>query len=415
MRFDVDTYREIADSLVRNKSRSLLTGFGVFWGIFMLLFLLGGGQGLRQLISANFEGFATNTAIIVADRTTKPWKGMKEGRIWNMTYTDVERLKSMVPELETVTPVVSHWGQEVVNGSNTVNGNIKGVYADYCKIEEPRLKYGRYLNEADIAQERKVCVIGKRIYTSVFPDGGDPCGSMIKVGPVFYQVIGVDYSSGNISINGSADESVVIPLPIVQKVYHDGDNIELICVTGRSGVKMTPLEDRIRQIMARKHNYDPTDKDALFVMNTEQIFSIMDNLFTGLNFLILLVGLGTILAGVIGVSNIMMVTVKERTTEIGIRRAIGATPRNILSQIIMESISLTLVAGSFGIVFAVLLLSLLEKIVNARPDTSPVDFQVTFWTAVIAALLLTVLGVIAGMAPASRAMSIKPVDAMRDE
>ena len=234
MRFDVDTYREIADSLVRNKSRSLLTGFGVFWGIFMLLFLLGGGQGLKQLISANFEGFATNTAIIVADRTTKPWKGMKEGRIWNMTYTDVERLQSMVPELETVTPVVSHWGQEVVNGSNTVNGNIKGVYADYCKIEEPRLKYGRYLNEADIAQERKVCVIGKRIYTSVFPDGGDPCGSMIKVGPVFYQVIGVDYSSGNISINGSADESVVIPLPVVQKVYHDGDNIELICITGRS-------------------------------------------------------------------------------------------------------------------------------------------------------------------------------------
>lgn len=415
MRFDVDTYREIADSLVRNKSRSLLTGFGVFWGIFMLLFLMGGGQGLKQLITANFEGFATNTAIMFPDRTTKPWKGMKEGRRWNMTYTDVERMKRMVPELETVTPMLSQWGQEAVNGTNTVNGNIKGIDADYSKIEEPRLKYGRFINESDVAQERKVCVIGKRIYTSLFPSGGDPCGTMIKVGPVYYQIIGVDFSSGNISINGSADESITIPITVVQKVYHSGNIIELLCVTGRSGIQMSSLEERMRQVMAREHNFDPSDKNAMFILNTEQLFAIMDNLFTGLNFLIWLVGLGTILAGIIGVSNIMMVTVKERTTEIGIRRAIGATPRDILSQIIMESISLTMVAGSFGIVFAVLLLSLLETIVNARPDAAPVSFQVTFWTAVIAALLLTVLGVIAGLAPASRAMAIKPVDAMRDE
>ena len=415
MRFDVDSYREIADSLVRNKSRSLLTGFGVFWGIFMLLFLMGGGQGLRQLITANFEGFATNTAIMFPDRTTKPWKGMKQGRRWSMTYTDIERMRRMVPELEMVTPLVSNWGQECVNGTNSVDGNVKGVFANYTKIEEPRLKYGRFINEADVAQERKVCVIGKRIYTSLFPGGGDPCGTMIKVGPVYYQVIGVDYSSGNVSINGSADEAVVIPLPVAQKIYHYGNTIDLLCVTGRSGVKISTVEDRMRQILAREHNFDPTDKDAVFILNTEQIFSIMDNLFTGLTFLIWLVGLGTILAGIIGVSNIMMVTVKERTTEIGIRRAIGATPRDILSQIIMESISLTMVAGSFGIVFAVLLLSLLEKIVNARPDAAPVDFQITFWTAVISALLLTVLGVIAGLAPASRAMAIKPVDAMRDE
>lgn len=415
MRLDIDTYREIADSLVRNKSRSLLTGFGVFWGIFMLLFLMGGGQGLKQVISSNFEGFATNTAIMLPDRTTKPWKGMKEGRRWTMTYTDVERMKSMVPELDVVTPITSQWGQEAVNGTNTVNANVKGVYADYRFIEEPRIKYGRYLNESDIAQERKVCVIGKRIYTSLFPSGGDPCGTMIKVGPVYYQIIGVDFSSGNISINGSADESVAVPLPVVQKIYHEGNNIELLCVTAQSGIRISSLEDRMRQIMAREHNFDPTDKEAMFVLNTEQLFAIIDNLFTGLSFLIWLVGLGTILAGIIGVSNIMMVTVKERTTEIGIRRAIGATPRDILSQIIMESISLTLVAGSFGIVFAVLLLSLLETIVNGRPDAMPADFQVSFWTAVISALLLTVLGVIAGLAPASRAMAIKPVDAMRDE
>lgn len=415
MRLDIDTFREIANSLVRNRSRSILTGFGVFWGIFMLLFLVGGGQGLKQLISSNFEGFATNTSIMFANRTSLPYKGLKKGRSWNMTYTDVERLKRMVPELETVTPIVSNWGQEAVNGSNTVNANVKGIYADYCKIEEPRIKYGRYINESDVLRERKVCVIGKRIYNSLFPTGGDPCGSFIKVGPVYYQVIGVDVSAGNMSINGSADETVSIPLPIAQKIYHRGNQIDLLCVTAHQGIRMSSLEDRMRQILAREHNWEAADKQALFVVNTEQMFSLIDNLFTGVNFLIWLVGLGTILAGIIGVSNIMMVTVKERTTEIGIRRAIGATPKDILSQIIMESISLTLVAGSFGIVFAVQLLRLLEKIVNSRPDASPVDFQIGFWVAVAAAVLLSALGVAAGLAPASRAMAIKPVDAMRDE
>lgn len=414
MRIDLDSFREIADALVRNKSRSLLTGFGVFWGIFMLLFMMGGGQGLKNVIGANFEGFATNTAIMVSSQTTKPWKGYKEGRYWNLTLTDVERLKQMIPELETVTPVISSWGTTIVRDNNSFSGSYKGVYADYVNIEEPQLKYGRYINETDVMQERKVCVIGKRIYNNLFPEGGDPCGSMIKVGPVYYQVIGVDFSSGNMSISGQSSETVAVPLPVAQKILNRGVNIELLCVTARSGIRMSDLESRLRQVIARQHVFDPTDKQALFFINTEQMFSLVDNLFTGVNFLIWLVGLGTILAGVIGVSNIMMVTVKERTTEIGIRRAIGATPRDILSQIIMESISLTLVAGSFGIVFAVQLLRLLEKIVTASGE-NPGGFQIGFWTAIVAALLLTVLGVAAGLAPASRAMAIKPVDAMRDE
>ena len=414
MKLDVDSFREIADALVRNKSRSLLTGFGVFWGIFMLLFMIGGGKGLKNLIGSTFEGFATNTAIMISSETTKPWKGFKEGRYWQLTFTDVERLKLMVPELETVTPVISSWGSTAVFGENTSSCSFKGVYADYVNIEEPQLKYGRFINEADVLQERKVCVIGKRVYNNLFPEGGDPCGSFIRVGPVYYQVIGVDYSSGNVSISGQASEAVSVPLPVAQKILNRGDNVDLLCVTGRSGVRMTEQEPRLRQIIARQHQFDPSDKQALFVINTEQMFSLIDNLFIGVNFLIWLVGLGTILAGVIGVSNIMMVTVKERTTEIGIRRAIGATPRDILSQIIMESISLTLVAGSFGIVFAVQLLRLLEKIVTSLGE-SPGGFQIGFWTAVIAALLLTALGVVAGLAPASRAMAIKPVDAMRDE
>ena len=415
MRFDVDSFREIADSLVRNKSRSLLTGFGVFWGIFMLLFLMGGGQGLKQMISSNFEGFATNTDILISSLTSMPWKGFKEGRYWQLTYTDVERLKRMMPELATVTPLISSGRQTAVYGTNNSSVNVKGVNADYVKIEEPRILYGRYLNETDIQQERKVCVIGKRVYNELFTDGGDPCGTFIKVGSVYYQIVGVDLNNGNISINGRASEAVSIPLPVAQKLLNRGQNVDIICTAAYSGIRMSDLEPRMRQIISQQHSFDPTDKQALVMVNTEQIFSLVDNLFNGVNFLILLVGLGTILAGVIGVSNIMMVTVKERTTEIGIRRAIGATPRDILSQIILESISLTLVAGSFGIVFAVQLLRLLETIVKMNPDNPAASFQIGFWTAVVAALLLTALGVVAGLAPASRAMAIKPVDAMRDE
>ena len=415
MRFDIDSFREIADSLVRNKSRSLLTGFGVFWGIFMLLFLMGGGQGLKQMIYSNFEGFATNTGILISSQTSLPWKGFQEGRYWRLSYTDVERLRRMMPELETVTPVINTGGLEAVFGQNTSSVSVRGVLANYLKIEEPRIKYGRYLNETDILQERKVCVIGKRVYNELFPDGGDPCGSFIRVGPVYYQVVGVDFSSGNISIGGRASQSVFIPLPLAQKVYNRGQNVDLICTAAYSGIRISELEPRMRQIISQQHFFDPKDKQAMVIINTEQMFALVDNLFKGVNFLIWLVGLGTILAGVIGVSNIMMVTVKERTTEIGIRRAIGATPRDILSQIILESIALTLVAGSFGIVFAVQLLRLTETVVRMNPDNPAASFQIGFWIAVAAALLLTALGVVAGLAPASRAMAIKPVDAMRDE
>ena len=415
MRFDVDSFREIADSLVRNKSRSLLTGFGVFWGIFMLLFLMGGGQGLKQLIMSNFEGFATNTGILISSQTTVPYKGFKEGRYWRLSYTDVDRLQLMMPELETVTPVINTGGREAVYGTGSTSVSVRGIYANYRKIEEPKIRYGRYLNETDILQERKVCVIGKRIYKELFPDGGDPCGKFIRVGPVYYQIVGVDFSSGNISIGGRADQTVFIPLPLAQKIYNRGSNVDIICTAAYSGIRMSDLEPRMRQIIAKQHAFDPADKQAMVIINTEQMFALVDNLFKGVNFLIWLVGLGTILAGVIGVSNIMMVTVRERTTEIGIRRAIGATPRDILSQIILESIALTLVAGSFGIVFAVQLLRLMETVVRLNPDNPPADFQIGFWLAVAAALLLTLLGVVAGLAPASRAMAIKPVDAMRDE
>lgn len=408
-RFDFDTLREIIDSLFRNRRRTILTGFGIFWGLFMLLFLVGGGKGLKHELSENFEGFASNTMVLVSSNTSKPWKGMKEGRYWQLTRRDVERLKVLMPELDVVAPIVSNWGQTVYRKGNSTNPGVKGISGDYSRIEQPLIKYGRSISDADVEQERKVCVIGKRIYNDLFPEGGDPCGEFIQVGSVFMQVIGVDYSTGNISINGSSDNSVMIPFSVAATLYKRGNNVDLICMTGKKGVKMSSLEPRIRSIMAREHVFDPTDDQAMLLINTEQLFSIIDNLFRGVNFLIWLVGIGTLLAGAVGVSNIMMVTVRERTVEIGIRRAIGAVPRDILSQIIWESVSLTLAAGCAGIVFSVLILNVVEMISN-KPF-----FQINFWTAILAAMLLSVLGVLAGLAPALRAMGIKPVDAMRDE
>lgn len=410
MKFDLDSYHEILDTLTRNKSRSLLTGFGVFWGLFMLLFMLGGGNGVKELLAKNFEGFATNTTIIASDRTSKPYKGMKEGRWWSLQQKDVERLKTLVPELEVVTPMVSVWGGSAVNGVLTADCNIKGVAPEYSKVETPKMKYGRYLNSVDMEQNRKVCVIGERVYKDLFPDGGDPCGTFIQVGPCYYQIVGVDFNSGNISIQGSADRAVSIPLTLAQTLYHRGSDIDLLCMIGRPGVKMSDVEDRIRSVIAHEHMIDPTDEQAIFLLNTEELFAIVDNLFKGLDILIWLIGLGTLLAGAIGVSNIMMVTVKERTVEIGIRRAIGATPKDILGQVMAESVVLTLVAGMLSIMFTVLVLAAFEM-----GSGGEAVFQIGFGTAVVAALLLAALGVAAGLAPASRAMSIKPVDAMRDE
>jgi len=414
MRIDIDRYREILDTLSRNKSRTFLTGFGVFWGVFMLVALIGSGQGLKELLSNNFEGFATNSAIIWAQPTTKPYAGFKKGRNWCMSYSDVERLRTQVPELDVVTPMVSKWDVIAVQGDKKSSCVMKGLIPEYTEVEAPKLFYGRYINEMDMQQRRKVCVIGKRIYKDLFPQGGNPCGQKIRLNNNYYNVVGVDYNSGNISINGSADETVCLPLSVMQQTYNLGDSVHLICLTATPGVKMSDITQKMRDVIAQAHHIDPTDEKGVMVFNTEVMFGMLDSLFGGVNFLIWLVGIGTLLAGAIGVSNIMMVTVRERTTEIGIRRAIGATPRNILGQIISESVVLTSVAGMSGILFAVLILQMLD-LGNTSDGIQAAHFQVSFWTALGAMVMLCLLGVLAGLAPAARAMAIKPVDAMREE
>lgn len=411
---DLDRYKEILDTLTRNKTRSFLTGFGVFWGIFMLVALLGGGKGLRELLSSNFKGFANNSGVFIAQNTTKPYDGLKKGRSWSMVYKDLERVRQQVPEVDRVTPMISRWGFTAVHEDKKSSCVFKGLEKDYQHIEAPDLYYGRYLNDLDNLQKRKVCIIGKKVYKTLFPKGGNPCGKEIRVGPVFFKVVGVDYSPGELNINGSAEESVVVPIDVMRDAFAMGDTINLLCFTAHKGYKVSEIVPKIRTVLARAHHVDPTDEKALPSFNMEALFGMMDNLFNGVDFLAWLVGIGTLLAGAIGVSNIMMVTVKERTTEIGIRRAIGATPRNILTQIIAESITLISVAGMSGIVFTVMILQLAEM-ASTTDGVVNTHYQISFTTAVGAVLFLCVLGVLAGLAPALRAMNIKPVDAMRDE
>ena len=410
---DFDSFSEILNVLTRNKSRTFLTGFGVFWGVFMLVGLVGGGDGLKEILNNNLAGFATNSAVVWAQPTTKPYHGFRKGRQWTLNYDDIKRLRAHVPELDVITPTISRWGANATHDDRSASGIIKGVLPEMQKVSEPKMMYGRYINQMDISQGRKVCVIGKQVYKSLFPKGGDPCGDVIRIDSVYFSVVGVNYSDGNMNVNGNDQQAVFLPLSLVQQIYNRGHSVDIICVTGKPGVVMSDITDKIRHVIAKAHDVAPDDEKGVMVFNTEMMFSMVDNMFRGINMLIWLVGIGTLLAGAIGVSNIMMVTV-ERTVEIGIRRAIGATPRNILSQIIQESILLTSIAGMSGILFVVLVLQGLEM-ANTTDGVAAAHFQISFWTAIGAVVLLSVLGVLAGLAPALRAMSIKPVDAMRDE
>ncbi len=398
---DFDSFSEILNVLTRNKSRTFLTGFGVFWGVFMLVGLVGGGDGLKEILNNNLAGFATNSAVVWAQPTTKPYHGFRKGRQWTLNYDDIKRLRAHVPELDVITPTISRWGANATHDDRSASGIIKGVLPEMQKVSEPKMMYGRYINQMDVNQGRKVCVIGKQVYKSLFPKGGDPCGDVIRIDSVYFSVVGVNYSDGNMNVNGNDQQAVFMPLSLVQQIYNRGHSVDIICVTGKPGVVMSDITDKIRHVIAKAHDVAPDDEKGVMVFNTEMMFSMVDNMFRGINMLIWLVGIGTLLAGAIGVSNIMMVTVRERTVEIGIRRAIGATPRNILSQIIQESILLTSIAGMSGILFVVLVLQGLEM-ANTTDGVAAAHFQISFWTAIGAVVLLSVLGVLAGLAPAMR-------------
>ena len=413
MKIDKDTCEEILVTITRNKTRSLLTAFGVFWGIFMLVALMGGGQGMEQELHKEFEGFATNSGFIFAQKTGEAYKGFRKGRSWDLEMADVERIGKLAP-IEISTPSVAQWGKTAIYEGNKYDCSVKGLYPDYEQIEHQEMAYGRFINDVDIREARKVCVIGKRVYESLFPKGGDPCGKYVQVDSIYYRVVGMCSSEGNVNIQGQASEAVTLPYTTMQKMYNLGNTVELVCFTMKPGVKVADVEEQVKQTIKAAHYISPDDQQAVMMLNVEAMSSMMDALMTGVHTLIWMVGLGTLFAGAIGVSNIMMVTVRERTTEIGIRRAIGARPRDILQQILSESMVLTTVAGMAGISLAVLVLQVLEAAANPQ-GVVETHYQVSFGMAVGTCVLLIALGVLAGLAPAYRAMAIKPIEAIRDE
>lgn len=412
--FDLDTWEEILLTITRNKTRSFLTAFGIFWGIFMLVALMGGQKGLQDLMKQQFQGFATNSGFIGVTKTSKPYKGFQQGRTWSLDNKDVDRVQQMIPEIDIVTSNLTQWGVRVTFQEKMISGTLKGLYPIYSQIEEPQITMGRYINEIDIREYRKVCVIGSRIYETLFPNKENPCGKMIEINGIYYQVIGVNMAAGNLSVQGKAETSVIVPFSTMQKNYNMGNKINLLCFTAKHGYSISSVAEKVEQVVKHAHYVHPDDKQAIICVNAEAMFSMMDNLFLGIKLLGWLVGLGTLLAGAIGVSNIMMVTVKERTSEIGIRRAIGAQPKDILRQIISESMVLTIISGMVGISFAVFLLNLVEKGASAS-SAAAAHFQIDFWGAIAAMILLVLLGLLAGLAPAFRAMHIKPIDAIREE
>ena len=413
MRIDIDTCEEILITITRNKTRSLLTAFGVFWGIFMLVALIGGGQGMQEELKSQFEGFATNSGFIAAQKTSEADKGFRKGRWWDLEMEDVDRVRN-VDGVALATPSIALWGQVAVYGDNKYDCSVKGLYPEYEQIEHQEMTYGRFINDVDIKESRKVCVIGKRVYESLFKPGEDPCGKYVRVNGIYYRVIGMCSSEGNVNIQGQASEAITLPFSTMQQTYNLGKKLHVVCFIMKPGVKVKDVQPEVERLVKAAHYIAPDDKQAVMLLNAEAMFSMMDNLMIGVRFLIWMVGLGTLFAGAIGVSNIMMVTVKERTTEIGIRRAIGARPKDILQQILSESMVLTTIAGMAGISFAVFVLQILEKAAN-DPGVIKTHYQVSFGLAIGTCILLIALGVLAGLAPAYRAMAIKPIEAIRDE
>ncbi|MDD3188382.1 MAG: ABC transporter permease [Fermentimonas sp.] len=414
--FDLDRWQEIWITITHNKSRSVLTAFGVFWGMLMLVLMVGAGSALEKGISSQVEGFATNSAFFGSSTTTLPYKGFQKGRRWDMTNSDIPVIRQRVKELQYLSPVLFAGGNDknVVRGEKNGSYMVKGCYPEYDLIEKSKMLYGRYVNDIDIAERRKVCIIGERIYEVLFQKGEDPTGQQIRVNGIYFQVIGVARSTSGVSIGGRTEETVVLPFSTMQQAFNQGNIIHFLAATADKGVPVKIVQDKIVEILKQQHQISPDDKEAVFSMNIEEQFKMFNYLGICIAALIWIVGLGTLLAGAIGVSNIMLVTVRERTKEIGIRRALGATPRNIIGQILSESVVLTVLAGVTGIIVGVGILRA-TGVVLSQGDQFFKDPQISFTMAIVSLIILIVIGTFAGYVPAQRAMMIKPVEAISEE
>ena len=420
--FDLDLWKEILSALKKNRMRSFMTAFGVFWGIFMLIIMSGAGKALENGVMDGIRAFATNSAFFWTERTSVPYEGFQRGRRWNYDNKDLAYIRRNIKEIEYISPRL--FGPDSYSGNNTIRGqrtgafNIFGDYTEYFKIDPWTPLEGRLLNEIDIQHNRKVCVIGERVREMMFEKDEKAVGEYLKVNGVYFQVVGVVKAETRINIGGGRkEETIIIPFTTMQRAYNYGDRIHFFSVTSKKGTPVSVLEEKLKKLLKERHKIAPNDQMAVASFNIEVEWNKYKNLFLGIQVLTWIVGIGTLFAGIIGVSNIMLVIIKERTQEIGIQRAIGATPGKIITHIVAESVFLTTMAGYIGLSLGVGLLQLINMALESgNPDE--IFFrrpEISFEMAVAALIVLVVSGIFAGLIPAQKAISIKPIDAIRDE
>lgn len=408
--FDIDKWQEIISTIRKNKLRTFLTAFSVAWGIFMLIILLGAGNGLQNGVKKGFEQDASNSIWVSPGQTSVAYKGMKPGRRIRFTNDDYDLIKTKIKGQEHIS------GRYFLRGSSNISYKseygafgVISVHPDYIYIENATIVKGRYINEKDIKYFRKVATIGEPVVKSLFKDE-DPIGKYLNVNNVPFKVVGVFTDK-----NERDQRRLYIPISSAQKVYGGANQIHRLTLTTAPNVTVEQskkMEAEIRKKLSEKHRFSIEDKRAVYIRNTFEQFKKFLSLFSGIRLFVWIIGIGTIIAGIVGVSNIMMIVVKERTKEIGIRKAIGATPWSIISLIIQEAIVITGFAGYIGLVAGVGLLEFISPHMQSDFFSNP---EVDFSVAISATILLMICGVVAGLFPAMRAARIKPIVALRDE
>ncbi len=416
--FDSNTWQEIFGSISKNKTRTIITIIGVLWGIFIYIGLSGAAKGLDNGFERQFDSVAMNSMFVWAQSTSVPYDGFKTGRQLQLKLGDVEVLKNRIPEINYIAPrnakgVFGDAPGLIVRGQKSGNYAVYGDYPISTKIATKKIyDGGRFINDEDIEQTRKVCVIGERTEKELFEKGENPIGGYIRIDDIYFQVVGVHkFTPGG---GFESDSDIFIPFTTYRKLYNTADNVGWLTIAAYDDADVIKAEQNVKATLKNIHRVDPEDERAFGSFNLGEIFNKIMGFSKGMTFLSLIVGIATILAGVIGIGNILLISVKERTKELGVRRALGATPAEVRNQIILESVFLTLLAGIIGIIMGALVLSAINGF------TQGVDFPYTNPTVPIplvlgALAIMVVLGTLIGLIPAQRAVSIKPIDALREE
>lgn len=408
---DRDTWQEVFDSLSKNKLRSILTMVGVWWGILLLIGLLGSAKGIENAFNRLFGDFATNSVFVWAQSTTMPFKGFQEGKQVKLTLTDAKKVEENVEGIEFVVPR-SQSQALVVRNFLSGNFGINGDYPLLDQVQKKNLIHGRFINQNDIDGNKKVVVISENVYKQLFEKDEQAMGELIQINSMNFKVIGI-FEVGNMNMGPSTD--MHIPFTTFQQIYNRGENISWMMITGKPEFDIKQIEEDAKLILKNLNNVHPEDKRAFGSFNLGKEFAKMTGFLTGLQFLTWFVGIATLFAGVFAIGNILLITVKERTKEIGVRRALGATPYEIKRQILVEAVFITLLAGFFGIISGGWILIALDAAFGQGPEAAIVNASVSISVVFIALIILVVLGTLIGLIPAFKATSVKPIDALREE